>query len=302
MKHVIGKRNGKTIVSGGGSLEEQKNNLKHWEVLDEESSPVKDQYNKRIKIDPQDIFLINEPIFSFMDTYCAHDYRSVTIIGELDELPKSPLVYDFDGLPVEHSAVSTENIIESTGGDHIIYKPIKGDDGVWEFIVPVAYNLGVLDHFNESGRTLSLIVGFPFHYKVNEDNDGNVFVKVAPNGTGIDACEKKYNVYDENIRPRPQYPVLPTAIKNSMVFTLQQNKQVQNFSLTIDDTMGNYAVIKSLNITDDNNGFTPTISNKWLDLNIPDDLIYVSYPYNTDNQLFEFPKMRIKFIVLSDPS
>ena len=34
MKHVIGKRNGKTIVSGGGSLEEQKNNLKHWEVLD----------------------------------------------------------------------------------------------------------------------------------------------------------------------------------------------------------------------------------------------------------------------------
>ena len=43
MKHVIGKRNGKTIVSGGGSLEEQKNNLKHWEVLDEESSPVKDQ-------------------------------------------------------------------------------------------------------------------------------------------------------------------------------------------------------------------------------------------------------------------
>lgn len=34
MKHIIGKRNGKTIVSGGGSLEEQKNNLKHWEVLD----------------------------------------------------------------------------------------------------------------------------------------------------------------------------------------------------------------------------------------------------------------------------
>lgn len=32
MKHVIGKRDGKTIVSGGGSLEEQKNNLKHWEV------------------------------------------------------------------------------------------------------------------------------------------------------------------------------------------------------------------------------------------------------------------------------
>lgn len=40
MKHVIGKRNGKTIGSGGGSLEEQKNNLKHWEVLDEESSPI----------------------------------------------------------------------------------------------------------------------------------------------------------------------------------------------------------------------------------------------------------------------
>lgn len=34
MKHIIGKRNGKTIVSGGGSLEEQKNNLKHWEILD----------------------------------------------------------------------------------------------------------------------------------------------------------------------------------------------------------------------------------------------------------------------------
>lgn len=300
MKHVIGKRDGKTIVSGGGSLEEQKNNLKHWEVLDEESSPAKEQYNKRIKIDPQDVFLLNEPIFSFMDIYCAHDYRSVTIIGELDKLPIIPQVYDFEGRLVKHSAVNTENIIESMGADHLIYKPIKGDDGVWEFIVPVAYNLDVLDRFNESDRTLSLIVGFPCHYKVREDSDGNVFVKAAPNGTGIDACEKKYNVYDGNLR----YYSKPssTAINNSMVFMLQRNTQVQNFSLTIDDTTGYYAKIKSLNITDDSNGFTPSISDRWYNLSIPDDLIPVSYPYNTDKQLFEFPKMRIRFIVLSDPS
>lgn len=83
---------------------------------------------------------------------------------------------------------------------------------------------------------------------------------------------------------------------------LQRNTPVQNFSFTIDDTTGNYAKIKSLNITDDNQGFTPSISDKWYNLSIPDDLIPVSYPYNTDNQLFEFPKMRIRFIVLSDPS
>lgn len=233
-----------------------------------------------------------------MDTYCAHDYRSVTIIGELDELPISPQVYDLEDRLVKHSAVNTENIIESMGADHIIYKPIKGDDGVWEFIVPVAYNLGILDHFNESDRTLSLIVGFPFHYKVSENSDGDVFVKAAPNGTGIDACEKKYNVYDYNLRLKPSN----TAINNSMVFMLQRNTPVQNFSFTIDDTTGNYAKIKSLNITDDSNGFTPPISDKWYNLSIPDDLIPVSYPYNTDNQLFEFPKMRIRFIVLSDPS
>lgn len=282
MKHVIGKRDGKTIVSGGGSLEEQKNNLKHWEVLDEESSPAKEQYNKRIKIDPQDVFLINQTVYEFMDTYCAHEYRSATIIGELDELPISPQVYDLEDRLVKHSAVNTENVIENLI-NHKIYKPIKGDDGVWEFIVPVAYNLDVLDRFNESDRTLSLIVGFPCHYKVGEDNNGNVFVKTAPNGTGIDACEKKYNVYDSNIRPRPQCPVLPTAIENSMVFMLQRNTPVQNFSFTIDDTTGNYAKIKSLNITDDNQGFTPSISDKWYNLSIPDDLIPVSYPYNTDN-------------------
>ena len=299
MKHVIGKRDGKTIVSGGGSLEEQKNNLKHWEVLDEESSPVKDQYNKRIKIDPQDVFLINQTVYEFMDTYCAHDYRSATIIGELDELPISPQVYDFEDGLVKHSAVNTENVIENRI-NHNIYKPIKGNDGVWEFIVPVAYNLDVLDSFNESDRTLSLIVGFPCHYKVREDNNGNVFVKAAPNGTGIDACEKKYNVYDSNLNNRSKPS--NTAINNSMVFMLQRNTPVQNFSFTIDDTTGNYAKIKSLNITDDNQGFTPSISNKWYNLSIPDDLIPVSYPYNTDNQLFEFPKMRIRFIVLSDPS
>lgn len=299
MKHVIGKRNGKTIVSGGGSLEEQKNNLKHWEVLDEESSPAKEQYNKRIKIDPQDVFLINQTVYELMDTYCVAEYNSVTITGELDELPISPQVYDLEDGLVKHSAVNTENVIENIV-NHTIYKPIKGDDGVWEFIVPVAYNLGVLDHFNESNRTLSLIVGFPCHYKVREDSNGNVFVKAAPNGTGIDACEKKYNVYDSNLRPWSK--LSNTAINNSMVFMLQRNTPVQNFSFTIDDTTGNYAKIKSLNITDDNQGFTPSISDKWYNLSIPDDLIPVSYPYNTDNQLFEFPKMRIRFIVLSDPS
>lgn len=299
MKHVIGKRNGKTIVSGGGSLEEQKNNLKHWEVIDEESSPAKEQYNKRIKIDPQDVFLINQTVSEFMDVYCAYEYRSATIIGELDELPISPQVYDFEDGLVKHSAVNTENVIENLVS-HNIYKPIKGDDGVWEFIVPVAYNLDVLDRFNESDRTLSLIVGFPCNYKVREDDNGNVFVKAAPNGTGIAACEKKYNVYDSNLRP--QSKPSNTAINNSMVFMLQRNTPVQNFSFTIDDTTGNYAKIKSLNITDDNQGFTPSISDKWYNLSIPDDLIPVSYPYNTDNQLFEFPKMRIRFIVLSDPS
>ncbi len=52
MKHVIGKRNGKTIVSGGGSLEEQKNNLKHWEVLDSVGSD-----------EPKANFAITDPVY-----------------------------------------------------------------------------------------------------------------------------------------------------------------------------------------------------------------------------------------------
>ena len=60
MKHIIGKRNGKTIVSGGGSLEEQKNNLKYWEVLDEVGGTVSKpdfSIDKFIYIAPRDIYI-----------------------------------------------------------------------------------------------------------------------------------------------------------------------------------------------------------------------------------------------------
>lgn len=60
MKHVIGKRNGKTIVSGGGSLEEQKNNLKHWEVLDSVGGPTNKpdfSIDKFIYVAPRDIYI-----------------------------------------------------------------------------------------------------------------------------------------------------------------------------------------------------------------------------------------------------
>lgn len=60
MKHVIGKRDGKTIVSGGGSLEEQKNNLKHWEVLDSVGGPTNKpdfSIDKFIYIAPRDIYI-----------------------------------------------------------------------------------------------------------------------------------------------------------------------------------------------------------------------------------------------------
>lgn len=64
MKVVIGKRDGLVIVSGGGSLEEQKNNLKDWEVLDTESGALKEDLDKKeevkakkYKVSPEDIYI-----------------------------------------------------------------------------------------------------------------------------------------------------------------------------------------------------------------------------------------------------
>lgn len=63
MKVVIGKRDGLVIVSGGGSLEEQKNNLKDWEVLDTESGALAEQNKYRsnkIRIEPEDLYIAGD--------------------------------------------------------------------------------------------------------------------------------------------------------------------------------------------------------------------------------------------------
>ena len=300
MKHVIGKRNGKTIVSGGGSLEEQKNNLKHWEVLDEESSPMKDRYNKRIKIDPQDVFLIHTYAATALDTFCIADYRTVNVIGEIEKFPEKHVEYDAMGEPVENSAINTENIIEIYSGCSI-YRPIKGNDGIWEFIVPVAYGPTILDKMDQNGQQFWLCVGFPFHYKVSENSDGDVFVKAAPNGTGIDACEKKYNIFDSELRSVFYKKPSDTAIETNMIYVLQRNAQVQNFSLTIDTASGSNAIIKNLNVVDDNvNWMSNNISSKYNNLMIDEDVIPYPYGGNDNLKIFEFPKMRIKFKALTD--
>lgn len=301
MKHVIGKRNGKTIVSGGGSLEEQNNNLKHWEVLDVESSPMKDRYNKRIKIDPQDIFLIHTYAATMMDTFCVCDYRTVNVIGEIEKFPEKYIEYVM-GEPVENSAINTENIIETYSGCSI-YRPIKGNDGTWEFIVPVANGVTILDKMDQNNQQFWLCIGFPFHYKVSENSDGDVFVKAAPNGTGIDACEKKYNIFDSELRNSFYKKPSDTAIETDMIYKLQRNAHIQNFSLTIDTTSGSDAIIKKLNVVDDNvNWLSNDISSKYNNLMIDEDVIL--YPKGVENgnnsKIFEFPKMRIRFKALTD--
>ena len=205
------------------------------------------------------------------------------------------------GEPIENSAINTDNIIETYSGCSI-YRPIKGNDGIWEFIVPVALGTTILDKMDQNDQQFWLCVGFPFHYKVREDSDGNVFVKAAPNGTGIDACEKKYNIFDSGLRYLYEKPS-NTAIETDMIYTLQRNAQVQNFSLTIDTTSGRDALIKKLNVGDDNtNWMSNNISSKYNGLIIDEDVI--PYPHSgewcNNPKILEFPKMCIRFKVLTD--
>ena len=88
-----------------------------------------------------------------------------------------------------------------------------------------------------------------------------------------------------------------------MIYSLQRNAQVQNFSLTIDTASGSNAIIKKLNVVDDNvNYMSNDISSKYYSLMIDEDVI--PYPYGEgggdNSKILEFPKMRIRFKALID--
>ena len=88
-----------------------------------------------------------------------------------------------------------------------------------------------------------------------------------------------------------------------MIYKLQRNAHIQNFSLTIDTTSGSDAIIKKLNVVDDNvNWLSNDISSKYNNLMIDEDVILCpkGIEYGNNSKIFEFPKMRIRFKALTD--
>lgn len=306
MKHVIGKRNGKTIVSGGGSLEEQKNNLKHWEVLDEESSPIKDRYNKRIKIDPQDVFLIMTHGFFDNDLWYIQICNTNTVIGELEKIPQPDLGTTTIHSKIKHNSgsITEGNVLEEQAVGLTIYKPIQDVNGNWGFKVPVANKTKLLDEFssNEEGKTASvefaIMIGCPFHYIESADVEGNVKTKTIPNSS-VEKCIKKYNIWQEfagytnYVKPENptivpfMYPLvynahytalkLPVVAKDGNILIIEGNAEVQQ-----EDNEAFY-----------NNIETAPNSNS---IFIGDD--FIPYTEAGDNTILEFPKMYIDFITL----
>lgn len=86
-----------------------------------------------------------------------------------------------------------------------------------------------------------------------------------------------------------------------MIYVLQRNAQVQNFSLTIDTVSGRNAIIKELNVVDDIvNWMSNDISSKYNNLMIDGDVIPYPHGGNDNPKILEFPKMRIIFKALTD--
>lgn len=306
MKHVIGKRNGKTIVSGGGSLEEQKNNLKHWEVLDEESSPVKDQYNKRIKIDPQDVFLIMTYNLAEYDLWYNQICYTNTVIGELEEIPQPDLGTTTIHSKIKHNSGSTTegNTLEEQAVSLTVYKPIQDVNGNWGFKVPVANKTELLGEFypNEEGKTASvefaIMIGCPFHYIEWADSDGNVKTKTIPNSS-VEKCIKKYNIW-QDFQGYTNYvkPENPTIVQ--FIYPLVYNAHFTALKLPVVAKEGNILMIEGnaeVQETDNdtfyNNIETAPNSNS---IFIGED--FIPYTEKGDNNILEFPKMYIDFITL----
>lgn len=308
MKHVIGKRDGKTIVSGGGSLEEQRNNLKHWEVLDEESSPVKDQYNKRIKIDPQDVFLIKTHNFFDNDSWYNQICYTNTVIGELEEIPQPDLGTTTIHSKIKHDSGSTieGNVLEEQASSIEVYKPIQDANGNWGFKVPVAKRTELLPEFKSytdtEGKTdsveFAIMIGCPFHYIETHDGEGNVTTKTIPNSS-VEKCIKKYNIW-QNFQGYTNYvkPENPTIVP--FMYPLVYNAHYTALKLPVVVKEGNILMIEgNVDIQEtDNEAFYNNIeaapnSNS---IFIGDD--FIPYTEAGDNTILEFPKMYIDFITL----
>lgn len=312
MKHVIGKRNGKTIVSGGGSLEEQKNNLKHWEVLDEESSPAKEQYNKRIKIDPQDLYLIvanvNDAAYS-TDTWFTKMCATNKTIGELKVLPSKYNFINVDtGETIETSTIKMNT--DPGGDDYVleeslamytnIYKPIKNKDGDWEYIIPVINGQSVIDRFDEK-VAYTLCIGCPLHYSVNTDGEGNYESLIAPNNTSTEACMKKYNFYDSS-RNGVNTPPSETAIDASVLIKLIYNPTFTGIQMTIDSSTGNTAHITKVDavLTDTSLGLSNQDAVIGQELIPFQPKIDVDWGTTFNDDRFEIPKLHIVYKTIKD--
>lgn len=306
MKHVIGKRNGKTIVSGGGSLEEQKNNLKHWEVLDEESSPAKEQYNKRIKIDPQDVFLIMTQSFADVDMALYNQICNTnTVIGELEEIPQPDLGTTTIYSKIKHDSGSLiKGYVIEESNTLQVYKPIQDVNGNWGFKVPVANKTKLLNEFssNEEGKTASIefaiIIGCPFHYIETHDDEGNVTTKTIPNSS-VEKCIKKYNIWQE-FPGNTNYvkPKNPTIVP--FIYPLVYNAHYTALKLPVVAKKGNILMIEGNAEVQqqDNDAFYNNIetSPNSNSIFIGDD--FIPYTKLGNNNILEFPKMYIDFITL----
>lgn len=310
MKHIIGKRNGKTIVSGGGSLEEQKNNLKHWEGLDVESSPMKDRYNKRIKIDPQDVFLFST--ISFGNYMLWYDQVVENkVVGELAEIPQPDLdtTTPHSKIEAKVGGITPGRVLEENMP--IMYKPVQDANGNWVFKVPVANKTEFLEGFEYvNGKTNSvgfgIMIGCPLHY-VETNDGGNITTKTIPNSS-VEKCIKKYNIWQEFKQKYTQYvnyvkPENPTIVP--FIYPLVYNAHYTALQLPVEIKKENIKVItgKVTTIIEDDGDAEFTADFNDVEIKSDNNRIVIGkdfIPYTTlgDNNILEFPKMYIEFVTL----
>lgn len=208
MKVVIGKRDGLVIVSGGGSLEEQKNNLKDWEVLDTESGALKEDLDKKeevkakkYKIDPEDIYISLTDSNAGFDTSLFHGAYDANA-GIIPANSIENKVYwdktkkDYrktselnDGIGVSATSYGAYNHANVR-----LYKPVL-EDGVYKIIIPYIDSIDgesmAYPSLLTTNAQMSIHLGNPCIYGKEKEEGGELIYYSEHNFT---ALRKKYGI------------------------------------------------------------------------------------------------------------
>nr|DAI58605.1 MAG TPA: hypothetical protein [Crassvirales sp.] len=231
MKYVIGRKDGKIIVAGGGSKEEQINLLKPNEMLygsDIEIAP------KKIFIEPSDLFLV---ITKKGNSNYEHAYASNPMIGGIYNY-KWPETYG-------------KNINTSPGwgiNPVLIYRPIRTHEASYENVgfVIKASEATITDILSGEFEML-LYIGCPYYESSSSmpttRASGAKYYGIAPDNKDVGSCTFKYKygglkVNDERLLKPYKGPYDFTVDNNGAIPLILSNDVTNNNSVswTLGDT------------------------------------------------------------------